>query len=154
MIWLAEGGGEQKAVMLSSWCIWARFPWVKNLCTWHDLLYSCLLRWKFRGVWNICQHFSTSLRDTYVDVRDLAGFVKFAVQGANYRERQSVCHKHTVPVTHILSLSHTERQHELHNRGYCENMKCAWKNGNVSINETFSGGWFVSSLTDGEIWRC
>lgn len=35
----------------------------------------------------------------YVDVRGFAGFVKFAVQGANYRDRQSVCHTHAVPVT-------------------------------------------------------
>lgn len=34
----------------------------------------------------------------HVDVRDLAGFVKFAVQGANYRDRLSV--RHTVCSRH------------------------------------------------------
>lgn len=54
-----------------------------------------------------------SFHDTYVDVRGLAGFVKIAAHGANYRDRQSVCHAHAVPVT------------QTHGRGYCGNVKWA-----------------------------
>lgn len=64
-----------------------------------------------------------SSRDTYVDVRDLTGFVKFAVQGANYGNGQSVCHTHTVPVTQAEPVCAPR----LGLLGKCERMKCVYK---------------------------
>lgn len=41
----------------------------------------------------------------------------------------------------------------LHHRGYCWNVK--WLNETeMSVNETFAGGWFVNALTEWEEWRC
>lgn len=111
--------------MLSSWFIWAWFPPVKHLCTWHGLLYSCLLRSKFRGVWNSWQRFSLS----YVCwCLNLAGFVKFAV-GRSQLQRPPVCLSHTY--------SPCPADRDSHDSGYCENVKCVWKDGNVSKWDLF-----------------
>lgn len=51
-------------------------------------------------------------------------------------------------VTRMLSLSH---------RPTAEVTVEMWngrKKMEMCLNETFSGGWFAGSLTDGEVWRC
>lgn len=44
--------------------------------------------------------------------------------------KEPITETDSLPVTDILFLSH--RQYDLHNRGYCENVKCVWKDRNVS----------------------